>query len=106
MIDGRICYQTQAFLAVPFPVNDIFQHRVRVDLQFLPEIEDLQRPLLCLECNDLFSPMHDGTIGLNRSLNYIIIVLEIDYDDFRTCALGICLSNTDIMVGFESLGCG
>jgi hypothetical protein len=30
----------------------------------------------------LFGPVHDGTVCLDRSLHYIVIVFEVDNDDF------------------------
>ena len=47
--------------------------------------------------------MHNGTVGLDRSLNDLIVILEVDYDDLRLVIVGEGLSDTDVMIGFQSL---
>ena len=47
--------------------------------------------------------MHNGTVGLDRSLNDLIVILEVDYDDLRLVTVGEGLSDTDVMIGFQSL---
>jgi len=48
--------------------------------------------------------VHDGTVGLDRSLDDLIVVFEVDYDHLWVGAFGIGLSYTDIVVRLESLG--
>ena len=47
--------------------------------------------------------MHNGTVGLDRSLNDLIVILEVDYDDLRLVTVGEGLSDTNVMIGFQSL---
>ena len=47
--------------------------------------------------------MHNGTVGLDRSLNDLIVVLEVDYDNLWLFTVGEGLSDTDVMIGFQSL---
>lgn len=44
--------------------------------------------------------MHNGTVGLDRSLNDLIVILEVDYDNLRLVTVGEGLSDTDVMIGF------
>ena len=75
MVDRGICDQTEGVCADPLPEDDIFVHGVGLQLCFLGQIEDLQSPRLCLERDDLFIPVHDGTVGLDWPLCDLIIVL-------------------------------
>ena len=50
--------------------------------------------------------MHNGTVGLDRSLNNLIVILEVDYDDLRLVTVGEGLSDTNVMIGFQSLAYG
>ena len=53
--------------------------------------------------NDISSPVHDGTVGLDWPLNELTTIVEVDYKDFgRGGSFGL-LSNTNPMVGLESL---
>ena len=47
--------------------------------------------------------MHNGTVGLDRSFNDLIVILEVDYNDLWLVTVGEGLSDTDVMIGFESL---
>ncbi len=47
--------------------------------------------------------MHNGTVGLDRSLDDLIVILEVDYDDLWLVTVGEGLSDTDVMIGFQSL---
>ena len=44
--------------------------------------------------------MHNGTVGLDRSLDDLIVILEVDYDNLWLFTFGEGLSNTDVMIGF------
>lgn len=49
--------------------------------------------------------MHEGTVCLDRSLHDIVVVFEVDDDDFRS-RISNLLANADVAVGFEGLtGC-
>lgn len=92
MVHGRIGHQAQAVRAVPFPENHIFIHGGGLELLLLRQIEDLQRPRLSSEGDNLFIPVHDGGVSLDRSLGDFIVVLEIDDDHLAI------LSNANIAV--------
>ena len=47
--------------------------------------------------------MHNGTVGLDRSLDDFIVILEVDYDNLWLFSVGKGLSDTDVMIGFQSL---
>ena len=47
--------------------------------------------------------MHDRAIGLDRSSNDFIAILEIDNDNFGGCFISKLLADADIMVRFEGL---
>lgn len=47
--------------------------------------------------------MHNGTVGLDRSFNDLIVILEVDYDNLWLVTVGEGLSDTDVMIGFQSL---
>ena len=75
VIDSRISDQTKGGVAYPLPEKDILIHGSRLQLGLLLEVEDLQRPRLGSKSNDLLSPVHDGTVGLDWSAGNIIAVL-------------------------------
>ena len=43
--------------------------------------------------------MHDGTVGLDGPPKDLIVVLEIDDDDFRVGVFIQLLTDADVMVG-------
>ena len=47
--------------------------------------------------------MHNGTIGLDSSLNDLIVVLEVHYDDLWLVTVGESLPHADVVIGFQSL---
>lgn len=47
--------------------------------------------------------MHNSTVGLDRSLDDFIVILEVDYNNLWLFSVGEGLSDTDIMIGFQSL---
>ena len=82
VVDCSIGYKAQRCLAEPLPEHNILVHCCRLQLCLGTEIEYLEGSGLCLERNNLLRPVHDGTIGFDRSPNYIIVLLEVDDDDF------------------------
>ena len=57
-----------------------------------------------LQCNDLPIPVHDRTVSLDRPLDDIIVVLEVDDDNVGVGRVGrVLLSYTDIVIRFEGL---
>lgn len=75
VIHSAICDKAQGCLAEPFPEHNILIHCRRLELRLLGKVEYLKRPRLCLEGNDLFCPVHNGTVGLDRSSRDIVILL-------------------------------
>lgn len=69
-----VCDHTKSGGANPFPIYDILVHRRRLKLDFLAKVKYLKRSLICLECDDLPVPVHDGTVGLDRPPGNLIIV--------------------------------
>ena len=43
--------------------------------------------------------MHDGTVGLDRSLDDLIVVFEVDYDDLGVGAFRDGLADAYVVVG-------
>jgi hypothetical protein len=82
VIDCSIRNQTQACFTEPLPKYDILIHCGRLQFGFLGKVEDLEGPRLCLQRDNLLGPVHDSTICFDRSFHYIVIVFEVNYDDF------------------------
>ena len=47
--------------------------------------------------------MHNGTVGLDRSLNDLIVILEVDYDNLWLVTVGEGLSDTNVVIRFQRL---
>lgn len=75
MIDRCICDQTQGIRTKPLPKNYILVHYGGMKFCFLAEVEDLQRPLIRFERDDLLSPMHNSAVSLDRSSYNLIVIL-------------------------------
>ena len=45
-------------------------------------------------------PVHDGTFSLDRALDDLIVVLEVDYDDLRVGTFRYRLADADVVVRF------
>ena len=103
MIHTSRCNEAKSRLADPFPVLDVLAHGAGLELLLLFEIEDLQRPRLGLEGDDLALPVHDSTVSLDGSPCDIVVVLELDDDDFWLGSFALLLANADVRVGFECL---
>lgn len=73
-----------------------------MEFELLAEVEDLERPLVCFKRDNLLSPVHKSTVGLDRSPDNFIIVLKVDDYDFRS-GISDLLTNADVVVGFKSL---
>ena len=58
---------------------------------------------MCLQRNNLLCPVHDSTICFDRSTDDIVVVLEVNDNDFRGRGLVLLFSNTHERVGFECL---
>lgn len=69
----------------------------------LAEIKDLECPGLSLKRNNLLGPVHNGTVGLDRSANNIVAILEFDDDYFRGGGLILLFADADEGIGFEGL---
>ena len=100
VVHAGICHETKCVLIKEFPENNILVHSRRLQLRLVSQIEDLQCPLLCLQCYYELVPVHDGAVGLDRSPYDIVSILEINDDDFGRRVVIELLSYTDVVVGF------
>lgn len=82
MINRVIRDQAKARLTEPFPEHHVLVHCGGFQFSLLRQVEDLKCSRLCLQGDDLFGPVHDRTVGLDRPPNNIIAILEINDDDF------------------------
>ena len=103
VIDGVLGHEAQGGLVEPLPKDDVFAHGMRLELLLLVEVEDLEGPLSGLKGDDVLVPVHDGTIGLDRSARDIVVVLQVDNDDLGRCVLRRSLANADEAIGFQGL---
>lgn len=69
-----------------------------LQLLFLVQIEDLKGPLLRLKRDDLPTPVHDCTIGLDWPAHDSVVMLEIDDDDLRLSIFGDFLAYANIVI--------
>lgn len=65
---------------------------------FLVQIEDLKGSLLSLERDDLPMPVHDCTVSLDWPAHDLVIMLEVDNDDFRLSIVGEFLAYANIVI--------
>lgn len=106
MENGGVCYERNSVCTDPFPIGDIFAHCGRFQFLLLRKVEDLKCPRLGLECNDQPTPVHNGTICLDRPPSDIIVVLQIDDDNVGVARIRrILLPHTHIMIGLKCLLC-
>jgi hypothetical protein len=82
VVHRSISDKTQAGVAEEFPEYNILVHCRGFQLGFGRKVKYLQRPLLRLERDDLFAEVHDGTISLDGTSCDIVVVLEVNDDDF------------------------
>ena len=100
MIDRGVSDEAQAIFAEPLPEDNILVHDRGLELRFGGKVEDLNRPRLGFERNDLSGPVHDRTVRVDRSLNDFIVVSEVDNYDLRFVLFIKLLSNADEAIGF------
>ena len=100
VVDGGFGHETKAGLAVPLPELDVFVHDGRLQLLLARQVEDLDCPTLRLESQNLARPMHDSTVGGDRSLDDIVAILEVDYYYLRLVVFINLLSYTNERIGF------
>lgn len=103
VVDACCGDEAQSGLANPLPKLDVVIHGARLELLLLLEVENLQRPRLGLEGDDLAVPVHDGTVGLDGPACDVVAILELDDDDFGLCGFALLLSNTNVGIGLECL---
>lgn len=106
VVDGGLRHQTQSLVAEPLPVDNILVHDRGLELLLGGEVENLNCPALGLEGDDVLAPVHDRTVGIDRSPHDLIVVLQVNNDDLWLVVLFELLANTDIVIRFESLLCG
>ena len=100
MEDRIICDQTKRVFAEPFPEDNVIIHRCRLQLLLCRQVENLNRPRLRLEGNDVFVPVHDSTIGIDGASDDFIVVFEVDDDDLWFVFIVELLPDADIVIGF------
>lgn len=103
MVYRTVRDHTEGGEANPLPIYDILIHRCRLEFDFLAKVEDLKGSLVRLERDDLPLPVHNRTIGLDRAPGDLIVILEIDDNDFRVGIFGELLTDADIVIGLKSL---
>lgn len=96
MVDAGSGDEAECGVADPLPELHILVHGARLELLLLLQVEDLKRPRLGLERNDLSVPVHDRTIGLDWSTSNIVVVLELDNDDLGLSGLALLFSDAHI----------
>jgi len=55
---------------------------------------------LSTEGDDLFRPVHDGTVGSDGAARDCIVILEVDNDNFWLGRVGELLAYANVVVGF------
>ena len=103
MVYTRVRNKTDAVFREPLPKYYVLIHVGRFQLRPPTKVKNLQRPLLCLQGNDLLRPVHDSTIGLDRPPHDTIVVLEIDDNDFRGCIVVGFFAYAYVVVRFQRL---
>lgn len=103
VVDGAAGDETNRCLADPLPELNILVHGAGLEFLLLLEVEDLEGASLSLEGDDLASPMHDGTISLDRPPRHVVPILELDDDDLGLGILALLFPDTHVGVGFECL---
>jgi len=98
--DGRLRHQAQRGLADPPPEDDVLVHGGRLDLGLLLEVENLKRPRLRPEGDDLTRPVHDGAVGLDGPARDVVAILEIDDQDFGLGGFRLLLADANVGVRF------
>lgn len=96
VVDGRVGDEAEGVLANPLPVLDILVHRGRLELRLGLEVEDLQHLGLGLQGDNMTGPVHDGAVGLYGAPDDIVVVLEVDDDDFGLAVLRLLYADVGI----------
>ena len=100
VIDRGLCHQAQALFTEPLPVDNILVHDSRFELLFCRQVENLDRSALSLESDDVFEPMHDSTVRVDRALDDLIVVLQVDDNDLRFIFFVELLADANEVVRF------
>ena len=59
--------------------------------------------MLGFEGDDLFMPVHDSTVGLDRPFHYFVSIFQIDNGHLRRSGIVTLLADANEAVGFERL---
>ena len=94
--NARVGDKAQRTLADPLPEHNVLGHRIRLQLPFGVQVEDLQSAL-GLERDDILGPVHDGAVSLDGSPRDIIAVVQIDDDDLGGSFIAL-LPHADVAV--------
>lgn len=100
MINPSIRHQTQARLAEPLPIDNIFRHHGGLDLLLRAKVENLNGSTLGLEGNDVLVPVHDRTVGVDGPAGDFIVILEVDDDDLWLVFFANLLPYANVPVRF------
>lgn len=98
VVDTASCDEAQGGFADPLPELNILVHCAGLELLLLLEVKDLKSPGLGLESNDLFVPVHDSTVGLDRPARYVVAILELDNDNFGLGGFVLLFPNANVRV--------
>ena len=98
MIDGAVGHKTQSRIAYPLPEDDLFLHGEGLELGLVCQVKNLYGMLLGSEGDDGLLPVHDGTVSLDGASHNIIVVLEVDDDDFGLSGFVELLADAEVMV--------
>lgn len=100
MVDRGLRHQTQALFAKPLPIDDILIHNSRLELLLCGQIENLNRPALGFQGDDVPGPVHDSTVRVDRPFGDFIIVLQVDNNHLRFIIFAELLTDTDEVIRF------
>ena len=98
MENRRLRDHADASIAKPLPEHDVLGHYSRLELLFRLEVENLDSFALGFEGDDVFAPVHDSTISINRPSDDFIVVFQIHYDHLRFLFVADFLSYADIVI--------
>lgn len=75
VVDGGICDKAQGVLVEESPEDNILIHGMRLQLLLAVQVEDLQRPRLGLERDDLLVPVQQSAVRFDVASYYVIAIL-------------------------------
>jgi hypothetical protein len=103
VVDRPVGHEAQRRVAYPLPEDHLLLHGEGLELGLVRQVEDLNGVLLGPKRNDGLFPVHDGTVGLDGAAHDIVVVLQVDDDDFGLGGLVQLLADAEVVVGLERL---